>query len=184
MRHAEHSWRCFYGALQLPPQIRTGISGSWRIFRQVLENRANHAVHAAKGTVADSARVRLDGNLKHSCSSAKVYSLKAPRPLISPGSLVRILMAFHSFPADKAALTTPNQSSNYVSHFHLGYPGSNSLNFTNEVTTKYASVSKFIRVKRLNCSSVRWLMSWKVLLDLGYRLLTICKILSYMRDSN
>lgn len=76
--------------LQLPPQMRTDCFCSGMILRakDSFENRPRSAVHDARGTVHASSGERVSGTGKHICSSAMVYSLYAPRPLISPGYCV------------------------------------------------------------------------------------------------
>lgn len=75
---------------QLPPQIKTllPVDGSRGIARVFSEYKANHAVAAAKGTVLASSREMVPETGKEILSSAIVYWLYAPKPLISP---VRLL---------------------------------------------------------------------------------------------
>lgn len=72
--------------VQLPPQTRTVFS--WprdrSTFRHPDENKASHTVVAARVTVAACSGETPFGSLKQIFSSARVYSLYAPRPLISP----------------------------------------------------------------------------------------------------
>lgn len=60
---------------QLPPQTKKLVPWDLErsMFKQPLENKASHAVAAARGTVIDSSREMLLGNLKEMRSSAMVY---------------------------------------------------------------------------------------------------------------
>lgn len=59
------------------------------ILKQSFENSASHAVRDARGIVAASAREMLLGTRNAMRSSARVYSLYAPRPLVSPALIRR-----------------------------------------------------------------------------------------------
>lgn len=73
------------GVLQLPPQIRTGAVVSWGLrLSKFSAKRACKAVRAARGIVEASAGGILEGTQKQIFSSARVYSLYPPRPLVSP----------------------------------------------------------------------------------------------------
>lgn len=72
--------------VQLPPQIKTDVSKplSRGISSESLEKNASHAVIEANGKVAASSKEMLFGTRKLIRSSAREYSLYAPRPLTSP----------------------------------------------------------------------------------------------------
>ena len=72
--------------LQLPPQINSGVlsEASLSTPRHLDENIASHAVVQARGIVAASVCLTLDGTLKYSFSVAYVDLLYAPIPGVSP----------------------------------------------------------------------------------------------------
>jgi hypothetical protein len=138
--------------LQLPPQIRTVVSDLLRsMFRLSFEKKASQAVKDASGIVAASAREMLFGTLKQMLSCALVYSLYAPRPLTSP---LHIILVIDSNYAILLPLTTPNETSDYVTFSNLRDIFTKALDLTSEVATKHSAVSEEIEIKSLNWHNV------------------------------
>lgn len=116
------------------------------MFRLSFEKKASQAVRDANGTVAASVREILLGTLKQMLSWALVYSLYAPRPLISPIHTISVTFTFYQI----VQLTTPKETSNFVTFSNLCDFFTKALNLASEVTAKHSAVTKEIEIESRN----------------------------------